>query len=436
MIAARSSPHARRVALGILIGGTLAAAAGAESAQAPLLAAALTVFGIVAVITVTGSWLASLVAVPAAFVATRLPLGSATIAPDDFMVVVGALAPALFIDWRANARLKRILGALAVYEAGILISVLAAPSFGGYVEVLHRAVIVGGSLLIGVYLAQRNRASEAVTVLLVTSTGMAVASVLTSATSHFGAAFPLGLNKNYAGSLLSSALIVSYAVHVEPRTRLYLLRTMQAIIAIGLVATLSRGAMIGLGLGTLVWAMTTQRSRGLVLLFLIVGLPVAVASLVVDFTVLGAAGSAVSHLQIAQAAIGEWLASPVLGNGIRFFQQGSDVLASDPHDVVILTLAESGVVGLLAFAFLLWRTGVELRRMQTVLGATGLALLVARLAHGMFDVYWLHGSLEMFWIVAGMALAACSVNLRLGRSPGVESRDLRADNGPAAAASG
>jgi hypothetical protein len=75
------------------------------------------------------------------------------------------------------------------------------------------------------------------------------------------------------------------------------------------------------------------------------------------------------------------------------------------------------VVGLAGFVCMLTWTAVQLWKRKTLLATAALALLVGRFAHGMVDIYWVHGSQEIPWVVAGMALAAVSLS-----SPAKEAR--------------
>ena len=86
----------------------------------------------------------------------------------------------------------------------------------------------------------------------------------------------------------------------------------------------------------------------------------------------------------------------------------------DATNVLWLTLAETGPVGLLAFLTAHGRLifGVWMRRKSALIGdsgpsATALAgaLVLAKLVHGMVDHYWSRGAIMVAWSAVGMALS-------------------------------
>jgi O-antigen ligase len=89
---------------------------------------------------------------------------------------------------------------------------------------------------------------------------------------------------------------------------------------------------------------------------------------------------------------------------MRFFTSGEFALDSDPHNVVVASLSETGVVGFAALCGLLLATGSTLRRSRTPLAMAALAILVARVVHGTFDVYWVASTQTLPWLIVGMAV--------------------------------
>ena len=92
----------------------------------------------------------------------------------------------------------------------------------------------------------------------------------------------------------------------------------------------------------------------------------------------------------------------------------------DPTNVFLITLAETGVQGLIAFLaiyFVIIRTAWKDHRKLSqadprfTLVALGGALVVGRFVHGMVDEYWLRGSIVWAWSAVGM-LAAVDYELR------------------------
>lgn len=109
-----------------------------------------------------------------------------------------------------------------------------------------------------------------------------------------------------------------------------------------------------------------------------------------------------------------FLSNPFLGAGVGFRKD------YDATNVMWSTLAESGVVGLLSFAWiyvafyrLCWRS----RRLlppsdpRFSLLSLGCALMTCKVLHGMVDQYWGRGSITLAWGAAGMTLAYCRIPL-------------------------
>jgi len=104
----------------------------------------------------------------------------------------------------------------------------------------------------------------------------------------------------------------------------------------------------------------------------------------------------------------QWLSSPFWGVGVGLRKQ------YDATNVVMLTLAETGVPGLAGFLAvhatffaLVLRIRRQVRqsdRLFTLL-VLGVALLTAKLMHGMVDHYWSRGPIVVAWASVGMSLA-------------------------------
>ena len=106
---------------------------------------------------------------------------------------------------------------------------------------------------------------------------------------------------------------------------------------------------------------------------------------------------------------------PVLGVGVGLRKE------YDATNILWLTLAESGVPGLVAWllmhaalARMVWRTQRHLARDDALfsLAALGAALVLGKLVHGLVDHYWSRGDIMFAWASAGMATHAHFVTRR------------------------
>jgi hypothetical protein len=113
----------------------------------------------------------------------------------------------------------------------------------------------------------------------------------------------------------------------------------------------------------------------------------------------------------------QFQAHPIFGVGVQLRKE------MDATDLFMVTLAESGVQGVLAFllihavaAGMAWKIHKRLdpRDPRFSLVAIGAALIFQRFAHGMVDQYWCRGPLIWAWCAAGMMTA---VDFELRRRP-------------------
>src|SRR5207302_5535894 len=327
----------------------------------------------------------------------------------DAFLIAGSAGALLRTDL-GNRALRLALVFVTGFEAVQLLALVHQPSAFAAQEWLHRLLLIGGALIIGAAVVRTGRLRAALLLFLAGGAVIAVLSVVFAVATHLAPAYPL-LNKNYAGDLVAAAILGALLC---PRDVVGLgpLRTPLVVtLGLGLLATQSRGAMLGLGCALVLYAVIRRRFDGwsvLLVLGMLAGLT-AFASLVGGETALEQQqhyGGLFDRQLDLQQALQAWMTSPLIGTGIRLWQSGLYSLQGDPHNVVALTLAESGVVGLVAFIGMLGATAWLLFRRRTELAMLALALLAARFVHGLFDVYWVHGSLALPWMVVGAALTA------------------------------
>lgn len=230
--------------------------------------------------------------------------------------------------------------------------------------------------------------------------------------------YVLGIHKNGVGGSMGVALLICLELWFAERAgwRKWALALSLAAIAGGLLITLSRGSWVGTALGVgLIFAMRRQWAlMGRTVLVLLPVLFVAWNALPREqreyATSFGKERGNIEarydNLEFMQSHFEE---SPLLGVGVGLRKQ------ADATNLVWMTLAETGVLGLLAltaihvaFFAMVWRTQARLDRGDPLfsLAAIGGALILARLAHGMVDHYWARGPTMMGWAGAGMALGA------------------------------
>lgn len=326
-------------------------------------------------------------------------------------------------------RLRTALIGVAIYLATLVPTVVLHVSRTTELEWAHRLVLAGGALIVGASISQARATTLAVRTLTAVATLYGALAIVAGARHGFSVpAEPLGLQKNFVGSLLGVMAAFTLCAPKPLALPRWVRLGAVAIISGGLLATQSRGSMLAAAIAVYVAALLSGRvigrSRQLVALLLAAGLTYgAYLSVHKQFT------QDQSHFQnnsigvrfnVERETLRIWRTSPIDGVGLKYFRTADfGYFAQASNNAIDNELAESGVIGAVGF---LTMQGIVLyagfRRRhdgQLVLIATGLAF--ASLMHGMVDIYWSAGTVSLPFIILGMALG----------SPDPES-DLRPDD--------
>lgn len=246
-----------------------------------------------------------------------------------------------------------------------------------------------------------------------------------------------GMNKNGIGASLSVVFLVATELWFRGYTARAKLRlgVLFAIVTAGLMLSLSRGAWLGASLGILV-LFTLRQQLKIVLRFVVVAAPVIWFGwgFVPAEKRQYALGFDKSRYNIAARydsvdyANKQWQRNPLLGSGVGLRKE------YDATNLIMLTLAETGVLGFITFFSIqfflltaLYRAQRGLPRSDPLFSllALGGALTVARIGHGMVDHYWSRGAITVAWSSVGMstyALSALRARRRIARE--AEARQL------------
>jgi hypothetical protein len=259
--------------------------------------------------------------------------------------------------------------------------------------------------------------------------GVCLATAAIATNYHF-----LKLNKNAWGSIMGTLTLIAVELWfgaTDKRRRLFL---QGAILLLGsvLFMSLSRGAWLGT-IGGLLVIMTLRRQFGLAIRLACVLIPLfAVLWFVMpqaerDYAV----GFSSERRNISARYViidyckDVFLSHPVLGVGVSLRKE------IDATNVVMITLAETGVVGLALFLFLhisfyrmVWKTQSRVPRTHPYysLLAIAAALITRCLLHGLVDHYWSRGPILQAWGAVGMAVCAAR---QIGASAHLPARRIR-----------
>jgi hypothetical protein len=231
-----------------------------------------------------------------------------------------------------------------------------------------------------------------------------------------GPGYVLNLHKNAAGSSLCMALVAAIAMLLaRPGARRvqWPLVAMTLVLGFGLLWSLSRGAWLGAAVAVIVLLGATRRLR--VLIALVAPLAVTLFAgwkLLPEEKRTYASDVSFEAYNIKERfksfdyAYAQFSREPLWGVGVGFRK------TYDATNVVMSTLAETGLVGLALFlavfaalGWVVWRSSRRggLRAEAPFPIAIGAALIFAKLAHGMVDQFWARGSFAA-WFGAGLII--------------------------------
>jgi hypothetical protein len=343
------------------------------------------------------------------------------VAASDVMLVF--IAARLVADAAASRQQLRILRALrpvwlVFFQYGWLILVLLAIHLGVStgVKSLQRIELFVLPAVAGVYMTFHGRHILVLRAYVVTTT---VLGILWPVLSAHGLTGEIG--KNSAGQLIAMAILMVMGVR-----GLRNLLPCVPLLLIGLGLTASRGSVLALAVGIVVLSVVVggQNRRVLVtrtIVILVTGLvvfqllPASDTARLTNFS--GAAGASGGYnidvrFQYARDAEQLIREHPWTGVGVGNYLAGDPAVGtqtSDPHDVLLLEAAEGGYVFLVSFLALIGGTVLALWRMRRVeLAPVAAAVLLATMAHGLVDVYWVRGLPVPGFLLVGMACGLAS----------------------------
>jgi O-antigen ligase len=238
------------------------------------------------------------------------------------------------------------------------------------------------------------------------------------------AEYVLGFHKNAMGAQMSYGLLIAIELWLARMSRGQSARfLMGAICLLGaaLVFSLSRGAWLGTILGLFLLLVLRNKVRfamqaAVVLLPLIAICWSTLPQESRDYAtnVNSDSYSAKTRIASINLAMSYFQQSPLIGQGVGLRK------TYDATNVVLSTLAETGILGFaafvamfIAFFLMVWQTQRVIDRQEPIFSllSIGAALMIAKLAHGCVDHYWSRGALPV-WAGAGMAVYAYDIARR------------------------
>jgi len=392
-----------RTVLGIVSIVVIGVAAGIISAQGAVWASLLAAGAVLTVIAVFDLTLIAVLAVPATMIMDRV--GPMSI--SDFVLGAATLVALVLVRGKGAIRMQPLLWAGAAYISLAAPQLILNPYLGNAIELVHEFVLVLGSMVVGFAIGRQGRARLALSVYALAGCGIAVAAIVVAFSQGFQPVYLGMLHKNAIGGILMVAALITFANPPWLNWRPVWAYASFALCAFGILAAQSRQAIIALLVGVIIVGLRPRHHNGKRsrwIWFLLV--PVAYfvyAEVSAQLAQNDQFSSSAQRLAWYADSISVWQMSPIFGVGQRWWIAGyAGFTGFQPPNAEIEVLTTVGIVGLFGFlamfAGAIWLTA----KLPPAYGTLALAVIVARLVQGQFDLYWVAGQSSILWIIAGI----------------------------------
>jgi O-antigen ligase len=236
---------------------------------------------------------------------------------------------------------------------------------------------------------------------------------------------PGGLNKNVVGSFIGVGVAMLYVLRFEDRqiSRRWTVTAVGAVMFLALIATFSRGSVLGVLVAILVGSAVLRKGR---LPTTCVVAAIAAAYLIVigpDSRVnpneSGSYDSSIVRVETFRDARERIASRPLLGEGAGTYDvyiPELEIGLRDPNNMFLLTWCELGIIGLSLLLWLLARAGATLararrlghaeRHLAVAAGCGAISLLV----HFQVDVTWTRGTASLAFALLGAMSALMRIS--------------------------
>jgi len=404
-------------ALALLTLVVLLLAVGRLVPSYPIIALAIAAAVLLLGLTLADPTVIPLLSVPLLLLVVRVSVGGVELSVSDVVLFV-AFWPAVVLGQRPySPPMRALLWLTIAYQVATLFTVVANPYTANAVEWFHAWFLTGGALVVGWALGRAGRGGVALSLLLMASCIIAVATIAQGMANLGGGfqpvypRFPFPMHKNFAGTLLAFAALVAYIHPSWMRWPRFVALAAFGLCTVGVLMTQSRQAIVGLAIAIAVAVLredsTRRRSKLLVLAG--VGGLAFVATAVRDQVASGNQFNSVfQRINWLQDSVGIWLTDPVFGVGLRWWYTDRFEAPFQPPNAELEVLTSAGVLGVLCFLLLMIGAIVVLWKLPPVYGTLGAAIVLSRFVQGQFDLFWTAVQVSVPFVVAGICVGAAA----------------------------
>jgi hypothetical protein len=401
---------------------------GVVTSQDQRLAVVLGGVLLVAGIYVADPILLAVLVLPGSLLLQRVGGASTNLSAADLLAFFGAIICLFHVRWSEAHFLRQFFRGIVWYQAVLIVIVVANPNRYDIVEWFHRFSYLGGSVLVGWVVASAGRAGQSLRLYLWGSSLLSLWAIENTVTHGFLPAQSGVYQKNSIGAVLWVAILVAQVRPQWARLPRVETRIIEVVCILGLLASQSRQAAISLilaiGVATLLNPDVRRQSK----LLLLACVPLIVA-LYYSFSLAAKNNpkfnSISARFSQIDAATHVWHTSPVLGLGMRFYNLPQYVYVTAPPNVIIDNLASTGIVGSIAFFYLIFMTMRTMNRLPRTLGTLGLVVLLGHYVDGLFDIFWVGASMIPPFLIAGLSLGMADRSRRDHSTLGLPTRSIQ-----------
>jgi len=327
--------------------------------------------------------------------------------------VLGVIAGLRFVPWR-DRRLRLVLGALAIYLGALAVTLVSNNALRSILEWGHRGLLFGGSILIGVVIVHSGVTRPALRLFVAGCAVIAVFATIDSLASGLQPAQMSFINKNHSGVVPAAAFLVLWAAAPTLAWRREVVVVLRVVTIVGLAATQSRAAALGLVVALAVRPLL-QGNRGRkrqvsIALLLACGALFVVTALSINERDLSRPAAEQkfnainTRSDVLRTTFNDVFPdNRLVGAGLRYWTDPAAPFPT-PHNWAVGELAETGVIGLAGLVVLLGATALALRRSRAYLAELAMLAFVLRVTQGFADIFWVAGPLTAALILVGLDL--------------------------------
>lgn len=403
----------RALPVALVVGAAgLALVLGWLAPQHPLIGLVLA-GGVLALgVTAFDAGLVPLLSLPLLYVVERVGAGGVDLSVSDVALVIGTVPALLFGQRPYSAPVRTLLWLTVAYQVATLFTVVANPYPANALEWVHAWLLIGGALLLGWSVGRSGHGRTGLLLMLLVACVLggwvlAQAAIQVTQGSFEPVYLPYRMHKNFLGTVLGITALIAYVRPDWLRLSRRVGLTAFWWLALAVMATQSRQAIVALGLVLLVVLLRsrTDRRRSKAILVAVIPALVVVLTLVRDQIASdNEHNSWYQRLEWFRDALDVWGANPLIGVGLRWWYTDPFRGSSQPPNAEMEVLTSAGVVGLLGFLVLMVGAVLVLWRVDPTYGTLGLLAVLSRFIQGQMDLFWVSAQVSIPFVIAGICL--------------------------------